>query len=73
LQRDSTRLFPKLLRMFRNAIASLGTQPADVPYARTVVVRFLFTGNIESIWGDRYLRRPQKKGVKKITSSGVKK
>ncbi|WP_147206241.1 hypothetical protein [Segetibacter aerophilus] len=27
--------------MFRNAIASLGTQPADVSYARTVVKLFL--------------------------------
>ena len=35
LQRDSTRLFLKLLRMFQNAIAALGTQPADVPYAIT--------------------------------------
>ena len=38
LQRDSTRLFPILLRMYRNAFASLSTQPADVPYAITVVV-----------------------------------
>ena len=37
LQRDSSRLFLKLLRMFQNAIASLGTQPEDVPYARTGV------------------------------------
>jgi hypothetical protein len=37
LQRDSTRLFSKLLRMFPNAFASLSTQPADVPYAITVV------------------------------------
>jgi hypothetical protein len=37
LQQDSTRLFQKLLRMFLNAIASLSTQPADVPYAITGV------------------------------------
>ncbi len=37
LQRDSTRLFPKPLRMFWNANATLGTQPADVPYAITVI------------------------------------
>ena len=35
LQRDSTRLFQKLLRMFLNAFASLAAQPADVPYAIT--------------------------------------
>jgi hypothetical protein len=33
LQQDSTRLFPILLRMYRNAFAALGTQPADVPFA----------------------------------------
>jgi hypothetical protein len=37
LQRDSTRMFPILLRMYRNAGASLGTHPADVPFAITVV------------------------------------
>ncbi|MCY7422493.1 MAG: hypothetical protein LH478_12215 [Chitinophagaceae bacterium] len=39
LQRDSPdfigTMFPKLLRMFWNAYATLGTQPADVPYAIT--------------------------------------
>jgi hypothetical protein len=37
LQQDSTRLFPILLRMYWNAFATLGTQPADVPFAITVV------------------------------------
>jgi hypothetical protein len=35
LQQDSTRLFPILLRIYRNAFAALGTQPADVPFAIT--------------------------------------
>jgi hypothetical protein len=35
LQQDSTRLFPILLRMYRNAFAVLGTQPADVLFAIT--------------------------------------
>ena len=30
LRQDFTRFFQKLLRMFLNAIASLGTKPADV-------------------------------------------
>jgi hypothetical protein len=30
LRQDSTRSFQKLLRMFLNAFASLGTEPADV-------------------------------------------
>ena len=42
LQRDSSRLFLKLLRMFQNAIAALGTQPEDVPYARTGDSSFQF-------------------------------
>ncbi|MDB5193930.1 MAG: hypothetical protein JWQ96_3493 [Segetibacter sp.] len=33
----TTRLLLKLLRMFQHAFASLGTQPADVPYAITFV------------------------------------
>jgi hypothetical protein len=40
LQQDSTRMFPIPLRMYRNAFASLGTHPADVPYAITVVGNF---------------------------------
>ena len=35
LQRDSSRLFLKLLRMFQNAFAALGTQPEDFPCSRT--------------------------------------
>jgi hypothetical protein len=35
LQQDSTRMFPILLRMYRNAVASLSTHPADVPFAIT--------------------------------------
>ena len=30
LRQDSTRFFQKLLRMFLNAYASLGTEPTDV-------------------------------------------
>ena len=30
LRQDSTRSFQKLLRMFLNALAALGTEPADV-------------------------------------------
>ena len=45
LQSDSSRLFRKLLRMFSNASASLGTQPEDVPYARTVVKVRILTNN----------------------------
>jgi hypothetical protein len=38
LQRDSTRLFRKTAaRVLRMPSLSPGTQPADVPYARTVV------------------------------------
>jgi hypothetical protein len=48
LQQDSTRLFQKLLRMFLNAFASLGIQPADVPYA-IAVVRMNGTTNYQQI------------------------
>ncbi len=39
LQRDSTRLFPKLLRMFQNAFSArrIDIQLSDVPHALTVV------------------------------------
>ncbi len=37
MQQDCTRLFQKLLRMFLNALAFAGTQPADVLYAITGV------------------------------------
>ncbi|WP_147201493.1 hypothetical protein [Segetibacter aerophilus] len=59
--------------MFRNAVASLGTQPTDVTYARTVVIRVLCSGSVEVFSMERISRRPHKKGLKKITSSGVKK
>ncbi|HEX8358137.1 MAG TPA: hypothetical protein VF610_12020 [Segetibacter sp.] len=76
LQRDSTRLFLKLLRMFQNAFASLSSQPADVPYAITGVSGGIFKNKLLSCHAFKSLNKKRtdliKKALRKLSGQSLR-